>query len=111
MSTGLAIEDSQATAVRIGEGGVPPRVRRALLALARRSRLIAPQIRCYRIVGPAAPRRATAALALARTTGVTARFDGVLGRRRRTGVTPPVVGIVAREVGGTIVGTREVFRR
>jgi len=111
MSTGLAIEDSQSTAVRLRQDPVPARVRRALLALARRSRLSRPRLMSYRIERPAAPRRATAALALARNTSVPTRFHVVLGRRRRTGVTPPVVGIVAREVAGRIVGAREVFRR
>jgi hypothetical protein len=111
MHTGLTIERTQARAIRTPRAPVPPGVTRALLQLARQSGMVEPRILSYRIARPGTPLRATAARALARKAAAPTRFHVVLGRRRRKGVTPPVVGIVAREVAGAIVSTREVFRR
>ena len=47
MRTGLAIEATQATAARIARDTVPAGVNRALLRLARQSRLIDPRIMSY----------------------------------------------------------------
>ena len=111
MNTGLTIEHTQARAVRSGQARVPPGVKRALLKLARDSRMLRPRILSYQIQRPAAPPRPTAAKALARKTAAPTGFHVVLGKQRRKGVTPAVVGIVAKEVAGVIVSTREVFRR
>lgn len=111
MTTGLAIDRTQARAVRSERTPVAQGVRRALLTMARRSRMANPRILSYQITRPAPPARAAAARSLARKAAPPSRFHVVLGHRREKTVTPAVVGIVAKEVAGAIVSAREVFRR